>query len=129
LGYPLPSIVNENTFKNDLLEKLFSDESGYRKHNKLPFIEFNSNYESDLNKFCLKIEQRTYFSSLFNKKLKGYCEVNNFMFVDTFNFFIEEKIINSKYIDGKDHHIKMNDILCIDIYKNALSKCINLINN
>ena len=59
----------QNTFKNYVKEKLFSDESGYRKHNKLPFIEFNSNYESDLNKFCLKIEQRTYFSSLFNKKL------------------------------------------------------------
>ena len=74
------------------------------------------------------IEQWTYFSDLFNKKLKRYCEVNNFTFVDTFNFFIEGKIINSKYIDGKDHHIKMNDILCINIYKNALSKCIKLNN-
>ena len=117
-----PSLINEDFYSNYVEEKLFDDESGYRKHNKLPKIQINEKYKKILSNELLTIEKRTYYSKLFNIKLKNYCNSKNIKFIDTYDYFITNNKISKKYINKNDHHIKMDNKVCYNIYKNVLIK-------
>ena len=117
-----PSLIDEDLYTKYVEEKLFDDESGYRKYNKLPKIQINEKYKKLLNNELLTIKKRTYYSKLFNIKLKNYCNTKNIKFIDTYDYFITNNVINEKYINKNDNHIKMDNELCYNIYKSTLIK-------
>jgi hypothetical protein len=56
--------------------------------------------------------QRVSYTKLVNKLLKKYCEVNNFIFLDVYDYYSEEDGTLKYELSDKTVHIEKNDHIC-----------------